>query len=172
MVELEVIAIEPEPSLAARRGQGRPESSVMLLRETTDPGRILPIHIGWAEAQAIEWGLAQVQTPRPMTHDLMKNLLDEVGVQVERIVVTELRNDTFFAEIILRAAGDVHTVSARPSDAVALALRIGVPIFADEDVLSQAGIIPQAEEDSEPTEEVVEQFRAFIDQVNPEDFAS
>ena len=169
MLEVEVIAIEPEPTLARGR-QGRPESSVMLLRETVEPGRILPIHIGWAEAQAIEWGLAQVQTPRPMTHDLMKNLLDEVGVTVERIVVTELRNDTFFAEIVLRAAGDVHTVSARPSDAVALALRVGVPIFADEEVLAQAGIVPQQED--EQTEEVVEQFRAFIDNVNPEDFGS
>jgi bifunctional DNase/RNase len=169
MVELEVIAIEPEPTLTARGRQGRPESSVMLLRETSGAGRILPIHIGWAEAQAIEWALAHMQTPRPMTHDLMKNLLDEVGVRVERIVVTELRESTFFAEIVLSVAGEVHAVSARPSDAVALALRVSVPIFADDDVLAEAGVVPQEEEGND---QMVEEFREFIENVNPEDFAT
>jgi bifunctional DNase/RNase len=104
-----------------------------------------------------------------MTHDLMKNLLDELGARVERIVVTELRESTFFAEIVLASAGEVHTISARPSDAVALALRVGVPIFADDDVLAEAGVVPQ---DDEPSEQVVEEFREFIENVNPEDFAT
>jgi bifunctional DNase/RNase len=169
MIELEVIAIEPEPTLAARGRQVRPEASVMLLRETSTPGRILPIHIGWAEAQAIEWALTNVQTPRPMTHDLIKVFLDEVGAIVERIVVTELRDGTFFAEIVLSVAGERRMVSARPSDAVAIALRVGVAIFADEEVLEEAGVVPQ--QDPEQTEQVVEEFRQFIDQVSPDDFA-
>jgi uncharacterized protein len=121
------------------------------------------------EAQAIALTMQNIETPRPMTHDLMKNLLDEVGAQVERITVTELREGTFFAEIILSAQGEVRTVSSRPSDAIALAIRTGSPIFAEEDVLEEAGRVEQPDE--EEAEQVVEQFRDFIDHVNPEDFA-
>jgi bifunctional DNase/RNase len=103
-----------------------------------------------------------------MTHDLMKDLLDEVGARIERIVVTELREATFYAEIILSVAGEVHSVSARPSDAVALAVRYGAPVFAEEGVLEVAG---RSAGEGVP-EEVVEQFKEFIEQVNPEDFAS
>jgi bifunctional DNase/RNase len=169
VLELEVLAIEPEPSLAARSRQSRPEASVLLLRETGGSQRILPIHIGWAEAQAIEWALAKMHTPRPMTHDLLKNVIDELGARVERIVVTELNGGTFYAEIAISLAGEVRAISARPSDAIALALRVEVPIFADEDVLAEAGVVPQ--QDEEQQEQVVEEFRAFIDQVNPDDFA-
>ncbi|MET0727282.1 MAG: bifunctional nuclease domain-containing protein, partial [Acidimicrobiales bacterium] len=87
---------------------------------------------------------------------------------VERIVVTELREATFYAEIVLSVAGQVHSVSARPSDAIALAVRYGAPVFAEEGVLEVAG---RAAGEGVP-EEVVEQFKEFIDQVNPEDFAS
>ncbi|MGH9228548.1 MAG: bifunctional nuclease family protein, partial [Acidimicrobiales bacterium] len=130
---------------------------------------VLPIFIGVPEAQAIALTMQNIETPRPMTHDLMKNLLDEVGAQVERITVTELREGTFFAEIILSAQGEVRTVSSRPSDAIALAIRIGSPIFAEDDVLEEAGRVEQPDE--EEAEQVVEQFRDFIDHVNPEDFA-
>ena len=101
-----------------------------------------------------------------MTHDLMKNLLDEVGARVERITVTALRDGTFFAEIVLNAGGEVRTVSSRPSDAIALAIRIGSPIFAEEDVLDEAGRVEQPNE--EQAEQMVEEFREFIDHVNPE----
>ncbi len=103
-----------------------------------------------------------------MTHDLMKDLLDELGARIERVVVTELRDATFYAEIVLSLAGSVHSVSARPSDAVALAVRFGAPVFAEEGVLDEAG---RAAGEGEP-DEIVEQFKEFIDQVNPEDFAS
>jgi uncharacterized protein len=113
--------------------------------------------------------MQNIETPRPMTHDLMKNLLEEVGAQVERITVTELREGTFFAEIVLSSRGEVRSVSSRPSDAIALAIRIGSPIYAEEDVLEEAGRVEQPDE--EEAEQVVEQFRDFIDHVNPEDFA-
>jgi bifunctional DNase/RNase len=148
---------------------------IALLRERTGDQRVLPIFIGGAEATAIAFALEEVTTPRPMTHDLMKNLLDELGVSVESVCVTDLRDNTFFAEIELHASDGVHRVSSRPSDALALAARTGTPIYAEEAVLDQAGY--QAEEEDEDaeavgSEEVVEQFKEFIDQVNPEDFAS
>ncbi len=158
-VEMELVGIELERP---------PNIPCLVLREATGEGRVLPIFIGGPEATAIAFALEEVETPRPMTHDLMKDLLDEVGALVERVVVTELRDATFYAEIILNIAGDVRSVSARPSDAVALAVRYGAPLFAEEDVLEVAG---RAAGEGVP-EEVVEQFREFIDQVNPEDFAS
>lgn len=145
-----------------------PNIPCLVLREAAGKGRVLPIFIGGPEATAIAFALEEIEVPRPMTHDLMKDLLDAVGARIERIVVTELRDQTFYAEIILNIAGDVRIVSARPSDAVALAVRYGAPLFAEEGVLEVAGRVAG---EGVP-EEVVEQFREFIDQVNPEDFAS
>jgi bifunctional DNase/RNase len=160
-VEMELVSVE-----APERPTRTP---VVILREVSGQRRVLPIFIGVPEAQAIALTMQNIETPRPMTHDLMKNLLDEVGAQVERITITELREGTFFAEIVLSAQGEVRTVSSRPSDAIALAIRIGSPIFADEEVLEEAGRVEQPDE--EEAEQVVEQFRDFIDHVNPEDFA-
>ncbi len=160
-VEMELVSVE-----APERPTRTP---VVILRETAGQRRVLPIFIGGPEAQAIALSMQNIETPRPMTHDLIRNLLDEVGAQVERITVTELREGTFFAEIVLRAQGEVRTVSSRPSDAIALAIRIGSPIFAEEDVLEEAGRVEQPDE--QEAEQMVEQFRAFIDHVNPEDFA-
>jgi bifunctional DNase/RNase len=160
-VEMELVSVE-----APERPTRTP---VVILREVSGQRRVLPIFIGVPEAQAIALTMQNIETPRPMTHDLMKNLLDEVGAQVERITVTELREGTFFAEIVLSAQGEVRTVSSRPSDAIALAIRIGSPIFAEDEVLEEAGRVEQPDE--EEAEQVVEQFRDFIDHVNPEDFA-
>lgn len=143
---------------------------IALLRETEGERRLLPIFIGGPEATAIAFALEGVDTPRPMTHDLMKDLLDDLGARVERVVVTELRESTFYAEIELVAQGDSHRVSSRPSDAIALAVRVGTTIFAEDSVLAEAGY---AATDEEPEQdEVVEQFREFIDSVDPEDFGS
>ncbi len=158
-VEMELVGIELERP---------PNIPCLVLREAEGAGRVLPIFIGGPEATAIAFALEEVETPRPMTHDLMKDLLDEVGARIERIVVTELREATFYAEIVLSVAGQVHSVSARPSDAVALAVRYGAPVFAEEGVLEVAG----RSADEDVPEAVVEQFKEFIDQVNPEDFAS
>jgi uncharacterized protein len=158
-IEMELVGIELEQP---------PNIPCLLLREAEGDHRVLPIFIGGPEATAIAFALEEVETPRPMTHDLMKDILDELGAQIERVVVTELRDATFFAEIVLTVAGTVHSVSARPSDAVALAVRYGAPVFAEEVVLDAAGRAPG---EGVP-DEIVEQFKEFIDQVNPDDFAS
>src|SRR5690606_27673793 len=106
-IEMELVGIELERP---------PNIPCLVLRETEGKGRILPIFIGGVEATAIAFALEEVETPRPMTHDLMKDLLDEIGVEMERIVVTDMRESTFYAEIVFRVAGEVHTVSSRPSD--------------------------------------------------------
>ena len=159
MVEMELLGVRLELPANA---------PILLLREVGGQRRVLPIYIGGEEAKAIALALERVVTPRPMTHDLMKDLLDDLGASVERIVVTELRDSTFYAEIELRSGGRAHRVSSRPSDAVALAVRVNSGIFASEEVLDEAAA-PVAEE-SDDQEDVVEQFREFIDQVRPEDF--
>jgi bifunctional DNase/RNase len=145
-----------------------PNIPCLLLKEASGEGRVLPIFIGGPEATAIAFALEEVETPRPMTHDLMKDLLDELGATVERVTVTELRDATFYAEIVLRSGGAVSSISARPSDAVALAIRAGAPVFAEEGVLEAAARAPM----EGLSDEVVEQFKAFIDNVSPDDFAS
>ena len=162
-VEMELVGIELERP---------PNIPCLLMRETAGDRRVLPIFIGGPEATAIAFALENVETPRPMTHDLMRNLLDELGARVERVVVTELRESTFFAEIVLNQAGEVRSISSRPSDAVALAVRVGAPLYAEEGVLDEAGRVPETDNDGDVAEEVVEEFKAFIEHVNPEDFAS
>ena len=141
------------------------QQPIVLLRERTGE-RYLPIWIGTVEATAIAFAQQGVVTPRPMTHDLLKNILEEVGVHIERVVITELREGTYYATIQMSRNGSSYEVSSRPSDAIALAVRVNVPIFANEDVLSEASIIIKDEEEQE-----VEKFREFLDQVTPEDFA-
>jgi bifunctional DNase/RNase len=152
-------------TLAGVRVELPTNQPIVLLKE--DEGeRYLPIWIGAAEAAAIAFAIQGVVTPRPMTHDLMKNLLEEVGAEVERIEITELREGTYFANINMKMNGNAYEISARPSDAIALAVRVEAPIFADEEVLTDASILIPSDEEDE-----VEKFREFIESVNPEDFA-
>jgi bifunctional DNase/RNase len=144
-------------------------SPIVLLREAEGEHRVLPIFIGAVEATAIAFALQGVETPRPMTHDLMRDLLVSLGVAVERVVITELRDRTFYAEIELTGSGSGTKVSSRPSDAIALAARLGTPIFAQEAVLEEAGVTVS---DDDEQEIEVEKFREFLEGVNPEDFAS
>jgi bifunctional DNase/RNase len=137
---------------------------IVLLKEQTGY-RFLPIWIGAPEATSIAFALQGVAMPRPLTHDLLRNVLADLAVGVERIVVTELREGTFFAEIELVHNGKTVKVSSRPSDAIALAVRATVPIFAEEAVLAEAGIEIEDEDEQE-----VERFKQFIDSVSPEDF--
>lgn len=141
---------------------------IVLLREAGEQQRVLPIFIGAVEATAIAFALQGVVTQRPMTHDLMRDLLLGLGVGVDRIVITELREGTFYAEIQMTTNGSSTNVSSRPSDAIALAARLGTPIYADEAVLDEAGIVVADDEE----EDEVERFREFLEGVNPEDFAS
>lgn len=159
-VEMQLVGIEMERP---------PNIPCLVLREAEGAGRLLPIFIGSPEATAIALALEEVETPRPMTHDLTKDLLEEVGARIERVTVTEIREATFYAEILVRRGTEVHAVSARPSDAVALAVRFGAPVFAEEGVLDEAAR-PAAGEDL--SDDVIDQFRAFIQDVSPEDFAS
>jgi bifunctional DNase/RNase len=137
---------------------------IVLLKEQTGY-RFLPIWIGAPEATSIAFALQGVAMPRPLTHDLLRNVLADLSVAVERIVVTELREGTFYAEIELVQNGKTVKVSSRPSDAIALAVRATVPIFAEEAVLAEAGIEIEDEDEQE-----VERFKQFIDSVSPEDF--
>jgi hypothetical protein len=141
---------------------------IVLLRED-DGTRFLPIFIGSPEATAIVYALQGMETPRPMTHDLFKTVLDGMDVKLDRVEITALQDGTFYAEIELTRDGTKSRISSRPSDAIALAVRFGaeVPIFADEAVLDEAGVLFEADEE----EHEVEQFREFLDNVTPEDFA-
>ena len=146
---------------------------VVLLREQVGEQRVLPIYIGPEEAKAIALALEGVVPPRPLTHDLLRDVLGALEVTLQRVSVTSLEDRTFFAELELRVDGRTVRVSARPSDAIALAVRVEAPIYAAEEVLDEAAA-PQEEdgEGEQEQEEIVEEFREFIDQVNPEDFAS
>ena len=141
---------------------------IVLLREESG-ARFLPIFIGSPEATAIVYALQGMETPRPMTHDLFVTVLGDFDVMLRQVAITGLRDGTFYAEIELDRAGEKSRISSRPSDAIALAVRYGahVPIFADEAVLEEAGVLFEADEE----EQEVEQFRTFLDQVTPEDFA-
>ena len=161
-----------EMELVGVRVQLPTNTPILLLRETTGQRRVVPIYIGGPEAHAIDLALSGTPMARPMTHDLFAEVLDGLGANLERVVVTELRNSTFYAELYLRDAnGGVQTISARPSDAIALAARTGSPIFAEEALIEEAGIEEDENEDSpEDEEEMVQELREFLEQVNPEDF--
>lgn len=134
---------------------------LVLLRESHGE-RYLPIWIGAVEATAIAFAQQGVVPPRPLTHDLMKELLDALERPVQQVRITDLRDGVFYAVLDL---GEGVEVSARPSDAIALAMRTGAPIFGEAEVLEQAGILVPEEDEDE-----VEAFREFLDNVSPEDF--
>ena len=138
---------------------------ILLLRER-DGTRYLPIWIGTPEATAIALALEGIETARPLTHDLMKTLLDTLGADIERVDVTSLDEGTFFADLVIEAEGEELTISSRPSDAIALAARAGAPVFASRTLLDEAGV--EIHDDTE--EEEIERFREFLDDVTPEDF--
>ncbi len=139
---------------------------ILLLRER-EGDRYLPIWIGTAEATAIALALEGVEPARPMTHDLLRDVVAALGARVERIVITELREGTFFADLVLVASdGTEVVVSSRPSDAIALAARTGAPVLAERALLDEAGV--QIHDETE--EEEIEKFREFLDEVTPEDF--
>jgi bifunctional DNase/RNase len=143
-------------------------SPVVLLRELEgEDDRVMPIWIGHAEAMAILLELQDVQPPRPLTHDLMKSMLDALEVEVERVDITRLEESTFFAVISLGREGRSMEIDARPSDSMALAVRTGAPIFVADDVWESASLLPQEAVDEE---EEVERFREFLESIDPADF--
>jgi bifunctional DNase/RNase len=136
---------------------------IVLLREV-DGDRYLPIWIGAVEATAIAYEQQGVKPARPLTHDLLRDLLTALSAPLRAVEIVELKDSIFYADLLI---GDSVRVSARPSDAIALALRVGAPVRCAEQVLDEAGIIIPDEQEDE-----VEKFREFLDQVRPEDFAS
>ena len=153
---------------------------VVILKEKTAE-RYLPIWIGPAEADAIAVKLQGVNVPRPLTHDLLRSVIDSLGASVNSIIVSDLKNDTFFAKIILNVDGGAVEIDSRPSDALALAVRAEVPIFADESVLEKAGIFldqetgkpiqdaetaPGSPESRKVTDEELGRLSAFKDFIN------
>jgi bifunctional DNase/RNase len=157
---------------------------VVILKEKA-ADRYLPIWIGPAEADAIAVRLQEVSVARPLTHDLLRSVIDALGAQVNCIVVNDLSNDTFYARIILDVDGKSLEIDSRPSDAIALAVRVQVPIYAEESVLEKAGVVldkegeitPAVEATSEPLTKVnaeelekLSPFRDFIESLDMEDF--
>jgi bifunctional DNase/RNase len=144
---------------------------MVLLQETAGDQRLLPILIGGAEASAIHYALEGVQPPRPLTHDLFVTVLQTLDAQLDRVLVTEVRDHTFYAELHLTTPAGPKVVSSRPSDAIALAVRCGAPLFASEELLDEVGQLPAPEPEDE-AEEIIDEFKDFIEHVNPEDFGS
>jgi bifunctional DNase/RNase len=142
----------------------------IVLLKTADGNKFLPIWIGHPEAAAILMKLQGASTPRPMTHDLVTDMLARLEARVVRIAVTELRENTFYAIVTVAVNGSEIEVDSRPSDAIALAVRAGAPIFAAEDVIEESAIEFEHEDVNE--EEVVEEFKKFLDEVKPEDFST
>jgi hypothetical protein len=157
---------------------------VVILKEK-ETNRYLPIWIGAAEADAIAVKLQGVSVPRPLTHDLLQSIVDAFGARIQSIVVSELKNDTFFAKILISVDGSQMEIDSRPSDAIALAVRVPAPIFVDESVLERAGIwldkesgklVPEESEESKKPEgkkvndeEMKKKASAFYDFINTMD---
>ena len=141
----------------------------IVLLKTRDGNKYLPIWIGQPEAAAILMKLQGATTARPMTHDLVTDMLANLDAQVVRITVTELRENTFFAQITVQQNGSEIEIDSRPSDAIALAIRAEAPIFAADQVIEESAIEFEGEEVNE--EEMVAEFRKFLDDVSPEQFA-
>jgi uncharacterized protein len=144
----------------------------IVLLKTAEGNKFLPIWIGHPEAAAILMKLQSQAPPRPMTHDLMSELLEQLEAQVVRITVTELRENTFYAQITVQQEGREIEIDSRPSDAIALAIRSEAPIFAADRVIEESAIEFEGEDvDQEQLEAEVAKFKHFLDEVTPEDFA-
>ncbi|MCJ7589176.1 MAG: bifunctional nuclease family protein [Candidatus Aminicenantes bacterium] len=137
----------------------------IVVLEDPSGDRILPIWIGVFEANAIALTIENIPTPRPMTHDLMKNFLNKLEIDLEKIVVTDVRNNTFYALLLCRAKGDLLVIDSRPSDAIALALRMKSPIFVEEDVVEKAQSL-KLDENLEGSE----RLKKWLEGLKPEDF--
>ncbi|WP_420752578.1 bifunctional nuclease family protein [Rhodococcus sp. O3] len=152
MSEMRIVGIRVE----------QPQNQPVLLLREADGDRYLPIWIGQMEATAIALEQQGVEPARPLTHDLIKNLLEAFGHVLQEIRIVDLQEGTFYADMVFQGG---MRVSCRPSDAVAVALRIGVPVFVEEPVLVEAGLVMPDEREDE-----VEKFKEFLESVSPDDF--
>jgi hypothetical protein len=142
---------------------------IIILRDEEDK-RSLPIWVGIFEANAIALELEKIPTPRPMTHDLIKNILESIEARVVKVVVTDLRENTFFAVLHIQVGETEYQVDSRPSDAIALALRVAAPIFVDEDVVRKAKTLEGSKEAEPVKADDTERLREWLQNIKPEDF--
>ena len=140
----------------------------IVLLKMVEGNKFLPIWIGHPEAAAILMKLQEAPVPRPMTHDLAADIVQQLGGEVVAITVTELRESTFYARITVRQNGDEIEIDSRPSDAIAIAIRVDAPIFASDEVMAESAVEFEGEESEE---EMVDQFKEFLETVSPEEFA-
>jgi bifunctional DNase/RNase len=144
---------------------------VVILKDV-DSDRYLPIWIGPCEADAITVTLQEMEVSRPLTHDLLKNVIGEMGGEVEQIVISELRNDVFYAHIIMGVSGKRLEIDSRPSDALALAVRLHVPVYIEEAVMEKAAVLPEEEMETESTpgeETRLDAFQDFVESLDLDD---
>ncbi|MEO5723256.1 MAG: bifunctional nuclease family protein [Ilumatobacteraceae bacterium] len=161
MIRMEVVGVRVE--LPAN-------TPVVVLREQEGRHRLLPILIGNPEASAIHNAIQGLVPPRPLTHDLIVNLLVLLGAELEAVVITEVREHTFYAELHLRSGSQPLILSSRPSDALALAVRTGTPVFANESLLDEVALDAPDELAEQEEEAILDEFRDFLDEIKPEDF--
>jgi len=154
---IEIVAIRLDP-LA--------NTPAMRLREIDGSRREFDIFIGAPEASSIHTALEGAEMPRPLTHDLFVMTLQRLDVTISKVCITEVVDGTYYAEMHLESTTGVHVISCRPSDGVALAVRAECPIYASEDILDAVGEVPE----SDGAEEILEEFKDFIENINPEDF--
>jgi bifunctional DNase/RNase len=140
---------------------------IIVLREVDSGHRVLPIWVGVFEANAIALQVENVQTPRPMTHDLLRTVIAELGGHLERIVVCELKENTFYARLHVRSPRGLHTIDARPSDAIALALRFGCRIFVEDEVIQNAKTVEMSRESVD-----VGRLQKWLEDLSDEDLGS
>lgn len=148
---------------------------IVILKDVNSE-RFLPIWIGPYEAEAITVSLQQMEVARPLTHDLLRNVIQTLGGEVQQINITELKDDVFYARILVNLNGNALEIDSRPSDALALAVRVHVPIFVDDSVMTEAASVPEEEIEGEESEEAEDQrlevFKDFVDQLDLDDIDS
>ena len=145
-----------------------PTNTPILLLKEQNGERYLPIWINTPEATSIALARDGFAPQRPMTHDLLASVIEELGATVREVVVTELRGGTFYADLVLDVGDDSHTISSRPSDAVSVAVRVDAPLYAVAEVLDEAGVHISDETD----EDEIAKFREFLEDIDPDDFAA
>jgi len=158
-------------SVRAVRLDRMSNTPIVTLREEESPRRQFEIFIGAPEAASIQIALDDEKTPRPLTHDLFVLALERINVSVERVVLTHVSSGTYYADVVLLPGGGQETtVSARPSDALAIALRASCPIYALETLLDEVGEVVEDEPDQPAEAEIIDEFRDFIENISPDDF--
>jgi len=162
-IQLEILGLSSSPSAGG--------AYALLLKEMYGIRRI-PIIIGAYEAQSIALELEGIKPPRPLTHDLLANVIKNLHAIVNEVVITDLRDNTFFAKILFEISGMTNEVDSRPSDAIAVAVRLGVPIYITEKVMEIASFVPSSEEPKEPKEEFEDLPDDEIEELNEEDTSS